>query len=128
MSTTATRPLKANRAIVAVACLLVTATAMAASLGWMRGAAASFFTDRDWDLVSETLGATLESAADGETREWSNDKSGASGRMMVLLTESREDVTCRKLRIESRARGASSGDDYTFCRRGDGPWGIGQPK
>jgi len=128
MKDPAKRRLSANRVLPVLACLLFTTTAIAASLGWMRGAAASFFTDRDWDLVSEALGATLDGAADGETRTWSNDKSGAGGSMTALLTETRADVTCRKLRIESHARGASSEDDYTFCRRGSGAWGIGQPK
>jgi surface antigen len=128
MNTRTRKRLHAGQTILVLACLLIATAAMAASLAWLRGAAASFFTDRDWDLVSETLKGTLDAAADGETREWSNDRSGAGGRMTPLLTETRADVTCRKLRIESRARGASSGDDYTFCRRGDGPWGIGPPK
>jgi len=122
-----TKRLNASRATMALACLLFAATAMPASLSWMRGGPASFFTDRDWDLVSETLNATLDEAADGESRDWSNDKSGAGGKMTALVTETRADVTCRQLRIESRAHGASSDDNYTFCRRGDGAWKIGAP-
>jgi surface antigen len=128
MNKPATRRLHTGGAILALACLLFTATAMSAGLGWLRGGPASFFTDRDWDLVRETLDATLDQAADGEAREWSNDQSGAGGKMTVLLTETHAEVTCRKLRIEGHARGASSDDDYTFCRRGDGAWGIGAPK
>lgn len=106
---------------------LLGVAAHAASLGWMRGETASFFTDRDWELVGQTLEAALAGAADGETREWSNDKSGAHGRMTPLTTETQGDVTCRQLRVESTARGSSSSHRYLFCRRGDGPWGIGQP-
>lgn len=113
--------------ILAIAAILFGLAAQAASLGWMRGATASFFTDRDWELVTETLAATLDSAADGEAREWANERSGARGRMTPLATEARGDVTCRQLRVESTARGSSSSQSYRFCRRGDGSWGIGQP-
>ena len=115
-------------AVVGIAGLLLAAAAMPASLGWMKGDAPSFFTDRDWALVAETLTATLDTAADGEAREWSNQASGASGKMTPLATETRGDVTCRRVRVESAAKGASSSYRYLFCRRGDGTWGIGQPK
>jgi surface antigen len=114
--------------VAGIAGLLAAATAMPASLGWMKGDARSFFTDRDWELVEETLTTTLDAAADGEARAWSNQASGASGKMTPLATETRGDVTCRRVRVESRAKGASSSYRYLFCRRGDGGWGIGQPK
>ena len=105
---------------------LAASAAGAASLGWMKGEAASFFTDRDWQLVAETLDATLDSAADGESRDWTNDKSGARGRMTVLGSETRGEVTCRRLRVESAAKGSSSTHQYRFCRREGGDWAIGQ--
>lgn len=113
--------------LLAVAGTMVMAMAQAGSLGWMKGSTASYFTDRDWELVGETLTAALDAAADGETRQWSNDRSGAHGRMTPLSTEARGDATCRKLRVESTAKGSSSSHVYLFCRRGDGAWGIGQP-
>ena len=113
-------PLAALAAMVALA-------AQGASLGWMKGETAAFFTDRDWELVGATLAVALEQATDGETRQWSNDRSGAHGRMTPLSTEARGDATCRKLRVESTAKGSSSSHVYVFCRRGDGGWGIAQP-
>jgi len=107
--------------------VLAASVSGAASLGWMKGEAASFFTDRDWQLVGETLAATLDSAADGESRGWENDKSGARGRMTVLGSETRGDVTCRRLRVEATAKGSSSSHQYRFCRREGGDWAVGQP-
>lgn len=112
---------------VLVAVMLASPVAGAASLGWMKGEAASFFTDRDWELVGEALAATLDSAGDGETRAWENDRSGARGRMTVLGTETRGDLTCRRLRVEATAKGSSSSHQYRFCRREGGDWAIGQP-
>ncbi len=118
----------AGRLVAALAGVLMASAAMPASLGWMKGDAASFFTDRDWQILEETLTATLDTAADGESREWSNEKSGAGGKMTPLATETRGEVTCRRVRIENVAKGASGSYRYLFCRRGDGAWGIGQPK
>jgi len=106
---------------------LLALAAQAASLGWMKGETARYFTDRDWELVAQVLQSALDDAPDGETREWSNGKSGARGSMTPLSTETRDDVTCRRLRVESVAKGSSSSHSYLFCRRGDGPWGIGEP-
>ena len=106
---------------------LLALAAQAASLGWMKGETARYFTDRDWELVGQVLQSALDDAPDGETREWSNEKSGARGSMTPLSTETRDDVTCRRLRVESVAKGSSSSQSYLFCRRGDGPWGIGEP-
>lgn len=110
------------------AAVLVAQPAAAASLGWMKGEAASFFTDRDWELLRSTLDQALEAAADGDAREWSNESSGARGRLTPLASETRGDVTCRRLRIESTAKGASSSHRYLFCRRAGGAWGLGQPQ
>lgn len=119
-------PVKAGLRALLLAATLAAPAAGAASLGWMKGEAASFFTDRDWQLVAETLDATLASAADGESREWTNDKSGARGRMTVLGSETRGEMTCRRLRVESTAKGSSSSHQYRFCRREGGDWAIGQ--
>lgn len=119
-------PVKAGLRTLLLAATLAAPAAGAASLGWMKGEAASFFTDRDWQLVAETLDATLDSAADGESRDWTNDKSGARGRMTVLGSETRGEVTCRRLRVESTAKGSSSSHQYRFCRRDGGDWAIGQ--
>lgn len=118
--------LRAGLGALLLAAALAVPAAGAASLGWMKGEAAAFFTDRDWKLVSETLDATLETAADGESREWANDKSAARGRMTVLATETKDDVTCRRLRVETTAKGSSSSHSYRFCRRPGGDWAIGQ--
>ena len=98
------------------------------ALGWMKGETARYFTDRDWELVGQALQSALDDAPDGETREWSNEKSGARGSMTPVTTEMHGDVTCRRLRIESMARGSSSSGAYLFCRRGDGAWGFGRPE
>jgi len=111
-----------------LALLLVAPAATGASLGWMKGQAAQFFTDADWKLLGETLTAALDAAADGEAREWRNDRSRASGRITPLSSHTRDDVTCRRVRIESSAAGVENSYRYLFCRRADGPWRIGLPK
>jgi len=102
--------------------------ASGASLGWMKGQAAQFFTDADWKLLGAALTAALDEAADGEAREWRNDNSKASGRITPLASHTRDDVTCRRVRIESSAAGVENSYRYLFCRRAEGPWGIGMPK
>ena len=128
IATPVRRPPSLLAAVFLAATLLGGPSAGAASLGWMKGEAASFFSDRDWEILQATLDQALESAADGETREWANESSGAHGRMTPLASETRGDVACRRLRIESTAKGASSSYRYLFCRRAGGPWGLGHPK
>lgn len=115
-------------ALALVAALAMSPAALSQSLGWMRGEAAGFFTDRDWALLRSAIDEALDGAADGEAREWQNESSGASGRITPLRTETRDQTTCRRLRIESLARGARSSHRYLFCRLGDGPWALGQPR
>ncbi len=120
----------ASRLLVALLATTVfgASDASATSLGWMKGQAAQFFTDTDWKLLRETLTAALDEAADGEAREWRNESSRASGRITPLASQTRDDITCRRVRIESSAAGVESSYRYLFCRRADGPWGIGMPK
>lgn len=112
--------------------LMVAATAATAppasgqSLAWMTGRPAEFFTDEDWSLLGSTLDQALNEAADGETREWRNASSGASGTVTPLSSETRQGLACRLARIVSRAAGTQSSQRYLFCRQGeDGRWQIG---
>jgi len=107
---------------------LVGGSAAAQGLGWMKGTAAGFFTDTDWQLLEETLTVALNEAADGEPREWRNERSGSHGKVTPLISDTRADVTCRRIRIESAARGTSSSYRYLFCRRGEDRWRLGQPR
>jgi len=108
--------------------LLSAPVALGASLGWMQGQAAQFFTDEDWTLLGSTLTAALDEAGDNEPREWKNDKSRAHGRITPLASNTRDDVTCRRVRIESFAAGIENSYRYLFCRRGDGEWALGLPR
>jgi len=115
-------------AFMAAALLVAGWPAAGQGLGWMRGHTAGFFTDADWQLLEETLTVALNEAADGEPREWRNERSRAQGKVTPLVSDTRADVTCRRVRIESAARGTSSSHRYLFCRRGEGRWGLGQPR
>ena len=108
--------------------LLTAPVGLGASLGWMQGQAAQFFTDEDWKLLARTLDDALDDAADDEAREWSNDKSRASGRITPLASNTRGDVTCRRVRIENSAAGIRNSYRYLFCRRGDSDWALGLPR
>jgi surface antigen len=115
-------------AVVAAVLLLAGGPAAAQGLGWMKGDTAGFFTDADWQLLEETLTAALNEAVDGEPREWRNERSGAQGKVTPLVSDRRADVTCRRVRIESAAKGTSSSYRYLFCRRGEDRWRLGQPR
>ena len=114
-------------AICALASPLAGSPAAAQGLGWMKGSAAGFFTAADWQMLRQAVDEAFSEARDGEPREWRNDKSGAHGTVTPLFTDTRDDVTCRRVRIESSARGASDSFRYLFCREGEGRWILGLP-
>jgi surface antigen len=100
------------------------APSMASNLSFMKDTPYVHFTDKDHKLFNETLDATLNQEADGETRAWSNPASGAGGNIKVLKTFKRGVATCRSVSIANKAKGRAASAEYNFCRQTSGKWAL----
>lgn len=97
-------------------------------LRWLNDSPLRFFSDKDWELSNAARDKALETAAEGETVEWSNPESGSYGSVTPLSSVDKEDGrTCREAEIVSHANGRDGTGRFEFCRKPDGTWRIGSP-
>jgi surface antigen len=93
---------------------------------WLHDSPVRYFNDADWEMARETVRAALNEAADGETREWSNEKTGHHGSATPKSTSDETGVTCRDLQIRNHANRMDGGGVFPFCRQPDGKWQLKQ--
>jgi len=111
--------------ILAALLLALTGPVQAGNFRWLDSSAVRYFSDRDWELFAETAEQALGEGKDGQRFEWNNPKSNSSGSMMPGAADSAFDgKDCRRLEIESQAKGVSGKSTHTLCRQPDGDWKI----
>ena len=98
--------------------------ALASNLDFMKDTPYTHFTDEDHKIFNQTLNDTLNKGADGESREWSNPKSKASGEVKELKTFERKGMPCRTVYIANKAKGRSGNAEYNFCKQASGIWAL----
>ena len=95
--------------------------------GFMGDSPYAFMKDEDRAQFQAALTATLNAAADGETREWSAPGGRSSGKLTIVRTvDSGAAGRCRQVHIANRAAGRSEANDLVFCQSQDGKWLPGQ--
>ena len=80
------------------------------------------FTEQDIKLFRQTLDDVLEHGAEGDTRHWSNAKTGAEGDITPTSTFTRDTLRCRKVTIRNAAAGLTATGQYSFCKQANGKW------
>jgi surface antigen len=104
--------------------LLAAAPASAFNMMSVKDLPIRYMTDEDRALLQEAAKQALETAADGETRDWSNPKTGAHGELTPRASYKQDGVSCRDLEVANSARGRSNRLVLTLCRQDDGEWKI----
>jgi hypothetical protein len=107
--------------------LAVLATALpvaAANLNFLKNAPISKFTDEDLKIFTQTRDQLLNTGKDGETREWSNPATKASGKIIIVKSFKRDGVPCRTLKITNRAQGLSETNPANFCQQAPQEWTL----
>jgi surface antigen len=112
----------ATRATGLVTLLLASPAGFGFNLGFLHDAPASYFTERDWELVKGAVEDALRDAADGETVDWNNPDSGHLGTVTVLKTTQQQGMTCRTLKIYNEVESRSGDSYHRFCQQADGSW------
>jgi surface antigen len=94
---------------------------------FLNDSAVAQFRDSDMQSFLETMDASLDGLADGETRSWENPDTKAHGSIGALRTFEREGRTCRQMRVENNARGRRGVGKWTYCRSAEGRWELQAP-
>lgn len=97
---------------------------LGSNLRWLNDSAVRFFTERDWEIVTEAGRKALNEGKDGETVSWENPETGHSGSLTPLKTVTTNGATCRQLKVVNSARGTMADSIYEFCQEPDGRWGT----
>ena len=104
------------------------AFAIGGNLQFLRDSPAAFFDKADIALYKQTGLAALNEGHDGETRTWSNAKTGSSGTFKVVRTLPGTEKKCRELEITNRAAGRSHTERAVFCYDADKDrWAMRRP-
>jgi surface antigen len=98
------------------------AQAATGNLGFLTDTPYAFMKDEDRARFHAALEATLNDAADGETREWSSPGGGSSGKLTVVRTLEDPARRCREMHVANRAGGRAEANNIVFCRGEDGKW------
>ena len=82
------------------------------------------FSKEDSALMMARVNQALKAEKDGETLDWKNDATPASGSVTPLARFSADGMSCRRLRIvnvyaELKAQGV-----YRFCEKPGGKWKL----
>lgn len=97
---------------------------LAAQWNWLRNAPANYLTEQDWEILSSTVEAMLDTGDDGKEVTWNNPDTGHQGTVTPLDTTDEQGVPCRNTRVFTSAGGVTNSGVYRFCRQPDGTWKI----
>jgi surface antigen len=108
---------------IVLAGLLTAGQGFAANTSFMSDSVFAELRDDDVTMLLETIEETLE-LPKGEPHSWENKASGAKGTVTRLGGYSKDGRECRKLRVETQARGRSGDSEVDYCRAPYGRWEL----
>jgi surface antigen len=80
------------------------------------------FSPQDKQALTDHVVKALRSSEDGQTTEWENRSSGASGAVTPQRTFEAKGSKCREVVIESRYKAQRSQGTYTICQDPRSKW------
>ena len=105
---------------------LAPAVASAFNFRFLRDTVLQQLTPEDIETGTRATGVALDS---GESGEWSNPVTGASGTIQILATVDVDDRKgCRRTRLDVTAGGRTGGGTYLLCRVASGKWNFYTPR
>ena len=107
---------------------LMAGNSWAANLSFLAGSAMSRFKGDDVALMNKTALDAIATSQVGETRAWSNTKTGNSGQITLLSNFTAADgVPCKRLRVASKSKQMHGAGTYSVCKR-DSEWRLDAAK
>ena len=117
---------KAFSLLLLACAVLAPAVASAFNFRFLRDTVLQQLTPEDIEIGTRATGVALDS---GESGEWSNPGTGASGTIRILATVDVDDRKgCRRTRLGVTAGGRTGGGTYLLCRIPSGKWNFYTPR
>jgi surface antigen len=85
------------------------------------------FSDDDRAIMMTNVNQALRADKDGETLDWKNDKTPASGSVTALNRLEWNGMQCRRLRIHNAYGDLKAQGVYKFCEKPAGKWKLVGP-
>ena len=85
---------------------------------------ASSFSKEDTALMMARVDQALKAEKDGETLEWKNEATPASGSVTPLARFTSDGLACRRLRIVNVYGSNKAQGVYRFCEKPPGKWKL----
>ena len=94
----------------------------AAGVGWLSNAPIRFFSEKDMQLMKDTVFSALSNNEDGVKSEWVNSETGHKGSITPINSKKIQGLNCRDVEMFNSAGGRTANPKYTFCQHEDGSW------
>jgi surface antigen len=84
------------------------------------------FSKEDKRLLMQGIDKALAESGEGQTTEWKNEASGASGALTPQKSFERDGRKCREMEVRNRYKTLHGQGVYTFCQDKAGKWQLAQ--
>ncbi len=111
-----------RRQLIVAALLFAAGAAHAFNLAFLGDSVMQRITAQDAQLMSGALDAALAAPEEGDVRDWSNPKSGASGAVTLRRIYQQQGRACRSLHIRTTAQAVTAQGVYHLCQEPGGAW------
>ena len=108
----------------ALLCMLAGAAQAVSGYDTFNKMPASSFNKDDTAMMMARVDQALKAEKDGETLEWKNDATPASGSVTPLARYSSDGLACRRLRIVNVYGSNKAQGVYKFCEKPAGKWKL----
>lgn len=92
--------------------------------GWLDKSVYTELNDQDRKLLRATVQDILNNHPNGTIKSWSNEDTGASGKIKVLTTEHKNDMLCRQTSFETDTANFDDRSVFLLCKTEDGTWKV----
>jgi surface antigen len=110
--------------VAALLCMLAGAAQAVSGYDTFNKMPASSFNKDDTAMMMARVDQALKAEKDGETLEWKNDATPASGSVTPLARYSADGLACRRLRIVNVYGSNKAQGVYKFCEKPAGKWKL----
>jgi surface antigen len=105
---------------------LVAASAWALNTQFLKETPYAKFSKEDKRLLMQSIDKALAESGDGQTTEWKNEVSGASGALTPQKSFERDGRKCREMEVRNRYKTLHGQGNFTFCQDKAGKWQLAQ--